>query len=231
MNDSEQNSQPNCNSSDRIGSNNIVNEIIPINLNNNQNIDIGNSEKDRNSNNSKIIRSVFNNNNNIQKNEDKTDILIELQKSLIEKIEKIWKSQDEHNKNMKEMLKIMQNQGEELKQIRQDHLNELKKIRQDHLNELKQIRQDQLNELKKIRQVQLNELKQIRQVQLNELKQIRNGQLNELENQKLLINEITKMGKTQGEILNKLSTDEEKRKIQIKKKTMTNEKNQEKKRK
>ena len=95
----------------------------------------------------------------------------------------------------------MQNQGEELKQIRQDHLNELKKIRQDHLNELKQIRQDQLNELKKIRQVQLNELKQIR-----------NGQLNELENQKLLINEITKMGKTQGEILNKLSTDEEKKK-------------------
>ena len=200
MNDSEQNSQPNCNSSDRISSNNIVNEIIPININNNQNIDISNSEKDRNSNNSKIIRSVFNN-NNIQKNEDKTDILIELQKSLIEKIEKIWKSQDEHNKNMKEMLKIMQNQGEELKQIRQDHLNELKKIRQDHLNELKQIRQDQLNELKKIRQVQLNELKQIR-----------NGQLNELENQKLLINEITKMGKTQGEILNKLSTDEEKKK-------------------
>ena len=199
MNDSEQNSQPNCNSSDRIGSNNIVNEIIPININNNQNIDIGNSEKDRNSNNSKIIRSVFN--NNIQKNEDKTDILIELQKSLIEKIEKIWKSQDEHNKNMKEMLKIMQNQGEELKQIRQDHLNELKKIRQDHLNELKQIRQDQLNELKKIRQVQLNELKQIRQVQLNEL-----------ENQKLMINKITKMGKTQGEILNKLSTDEEKKK-------------------
>ncbi len=199
MNDSEQNSQPNCNSSDRIGSNNIVNEIIPININNNQNIDISNSEKDRNSNNSKIIRSVYN--NNIQKNEDKTDILIELQKSLIEKIEKIWKSQDEHNKNMKEMLKIMQNQGEELKQIRQDHLNELKKIRQDHLNELKQIRQDQLNELK-----------QIRQVQLNELKQIRNGQLNELENQKLLINEITKMGKTQGEILNKLSTDEEKKK-------------------
>ena len=190
MNDSEQNSQPNCNSSGRIGSNNIVNEIIPININNNQNIDISNSEKDRNSNNSKIIRSVFNNNNNIQKNEDKTDILIELQKSLIEKIEKIWKSQDEHNKNMKEMLKIMQNQGEELKQIRQDHLNELKKIRQDHLNELKQIRQ----------------------VQLNELKQIRNGQLNELENQKLLINEITKMGKTQGEILNKLSTDEEKKK-------------------
>ena len=127
MNDSEQNSQPNCNSSDRISSNNIVNEIIPININNNQNIDISNSEKDRNSNNSKIIRSVFNN-NNIQKNEDKTDILIELQKSLIEKIEKIWKSQDEHNKNMKEMLKIMQNQGEELKQIRQDHLNELKKI-------------------------------------------------------------------------------------------------------
>ena len=210
MNDSEQNSQPNCNSSGRIGSNNIVNEIIPININNNQNIDIGNSEKDRNSNNSKIIRSVFN--NNIQKNEDKTDILIELQKSLIEKLEKIWKSQDEHNKNMKEMLKIMQNQGEELKQIRQDHLNELKKIRQDHLNELKQIRQDQLNELKQIRQVQLNELKQIRQVQLNELKQIRNGQLNELENQKLLINEITKMGKTQGEILNKLSTDEEKKK-------------------
>jgi len=210
MNDSEQNSQPNCNSSGRIGSNNIVNEIIPININNNQNIDISNSEKDRNSNNSKIIRSVFN--NNIQKNEDKTDILIELQKSLIEKIEKIWKSQDEHNKNMKEMLKIMQNQGEELKQIRQDHLNELKKIRQDHLNELKQIRQDQLNELKQIRQVQLNELKQIRQVQLNELKQIRNGQLNELENQKLLINEITKMGKTQGEILNKLSTDEEKKK-------------------
>ena len=189
MNDSEQNSQPNCNSSGRIGPNNIVNEIIPININNNQNIDISNSEKDRNSNNSKIIRSVFNN-NNIQKNEDKTDILIELQKSLIEKIEKIWKSQDEHNKNMKEMLKIMQNQGEELKQIRQDHLNELKKIRQDHLNELKQIRQ----------------------VQLNELKQIRNGQLNELENQKLLINEITKMGKTQGEILNKLSTDEEKKK-------------------
>ena len=199
MNDSEQNSQPNCNSSDRIGSNNIVNEIIPININNNQNIDISNSEKDRNSNNSKIIRSVFN--NNIQKNEDKTDILIELQKSLIEKIEKIWKSQDEHNKNMKEMLKIMQNQGEELKQIRQDHLNELKKIRQDHLNELKQIRQDQLNELKQIRQVQLNELKQIRQVQLNEL-----------ENQKLLINKITKMGKTQREILNKLSTDEEKKK-------------------
>ena len=199
MNDSEQNSQPNCNSSGRIGSNNIVNEIIPININNNQNIDISNSEKDRNSNNSKIIRSVFN--NNIQKNEDKTDILIELQKSLIEKIEKIWKSQDEHNKNMKEMLKIMQNQGEELKQIRQDHLNELKKIRQDHLNELNQIRQ-----------VQLNELKQIRQVQLNELKQIRNGQLNELENQKLLINEITKMGKTQGEILNKLSSDEEKKK-------------------
>ena len=188
MNDSEQNSQPNCNSSDRISSNNIVNEIIPININNNQNIDIGNSEKDRNSNNSKIIRSVFN--NNIQKNEDKTDILIELQKSLIEKIEKIWKSQDEHNKNMKEMLKIMQNQGEELKQIRQDHLNELKKIRQDHLNELKQIRQDQLNELKQIRQVQLNEL----------------------ENQKLMINKITKMGKTQGEILNKLSTDEEKKK-------------------
>ena len=211
MNDSEQNSQPNCNSSDRIGSNNIVNEIIPINLNNNQNIDIGNSEKDRNSNNSKIIRSVFNN-NNIQKKEDKTDILIELQKSLIEKIEKIWKSQDEHNKNMKEMLKIMQNQGEELKQIRQDHLNELKKIRQDHLNELKQIRQDQLNELKQIRQVQLNELKQIRQVQLNELKQIRQVQLDELENQKLLINEITKIGKTQGEILNKLSTDEEKKK-------------------
>ena len=199
MNDSEQNSQPNCNSSGRIGSNNIVNEIIPININNNQNIDISNSEKDRNSNNSKIIRSVFN--NNIQKNEDKTDILIELQKSLIEKIEKIWKSQDEHNKNMKEMLKIMQNQGEELKQIRQDHLNELKKIRQDHLNELKQIRQDQLNELKQIRQVQLNELKQIRQVQLNEL-----------ENQKLMINKITKMGKTQGEILNKLSTDEEKKK-------------------
>ena len=195
MNDSEQNSQPNCNSSDRIGSNNIVNEINPINLNNNQNIDISNSEKDRNSNNSKIIRSVFNN-NNIQKNEDKTDILIELQKSLIEKLEKIWKSQDEHNKNMKEMLKIMQNQGEELKQIRQDHLNELKKIRQDHLNELKQIRQDQLNELKQIRQVQLNEL----------------------ENQKLLINEITKMGKTQGEILNKLSTDEEKKKNQDKEK-------------
>ncbi len=48
MNDSEQNSQPNCNSSDRIGSNNIVNEIIPININNNQNIDISNSEKDRN---------------------------------------------------------------------------------------------------------------------------------------------------------------------------------------
>ena len=55
MNDSEQNSQPNCNSSDRIGSNNIVNEIIPINLNNNQNIDIGNSEKDRNSNNEKLF--------------------------------------------------------------------------------------------------------------------------------------------------------------------------------
>ena len=54
--------------------------------------------------------------------------------------------------------------------------------------------------------------KKIRQVQLNELKQIRNGQLNELENQKLMINKITKMGKTQGEILNKLSTDEEKKK-------------------
>ena len=66
--------------------------------------------------------------------------------------------------------------------------------------------------MKQIRQVQLNELKQIRQVQLNELKQIRNGQLNELENQKLMINKITKMGKTQGEILNKLSTDEEKKK-------------------
>jgi len=35
-----------------------------------------------------------------------------------------------------------------------------------------------------------------------------------------LINEITKMGKTQGEILNELLTDEEKRKIQIKKKMM-----------
>ena len=75
MNDSEQNSQPNCNSSGRIGSNNIVNEIIPINLNNNQNIDIGNSEKDRNSNNSKIIRSVFNN-NNIQKKKIKQIFLL-----------------------------------------------------------------------------------------------------------------------------------------------------------
>ena len=56
--------------------------------------------------------------------------------------------------------------------------------------------------------------------QEEQLKQIRKDQLEELGNQKSLINEITKMGKTQGEILNELLTDEEKRKIQIKKKMM-----------
>ena len=56
--------------------------------------------------------------------------------------------------------------------------------------------------------------------QEEQLKQIRKDQLEELGNKKLLINEITKMGKTQGEILNELLTDEEKRKIQIKKKMM-----------
>ena len=181
MNDSEQNSQNNSNSSDRLNQNNIVNEIFSNNINNNQNIGNGSSEEERKSNNSNIIHSIFNN-NNIQENQDKTDIIIELQRSLIGILTEMRQSQDEgltyqkkNVENMNEMLKIMYNQGEELKQMRQ----ELQKVRND---------------------------------QLQELKQLRNEQTQQLNNQNLLINEIKRMNETQSELLKKLLADEGKKK-------------------
>ena len=58
MNDIEQNSQHNSNSRDIMHSNIIAKEIVPINLNNNQNISNGNSEEENNANNTNIIPSI-----------------------------------------------------------------------------------------------------------------------------------------------------------------------------
>jgi len=58
MNDIEQNSQHNSNSRDIMYSNIIAKEIVPINLNNNQNISNGNSEEENNANNTNIIPSI-----------------------------------------------------------------------------------------------------------------------------------------------------------------------------
>ena len=58
MNDIEQNSQHNGNSNDRMDSNIIANEIVPININNKQNISNFNSEEENNANNNNIIPSI-----------------------------------------------------------------------------------------------------------------------------------------------------------------------------
>ena len=55
MNDIEQNSQHNSNSSDIMDSNIIAKEIVPININNNQNISNVNSEEENNANSTNII--------------------------------------------------------------------------------------------------------------------------------------------------------------------------------
>ena len=160
--DSNQNGS-NSNSSDRLESNAFVNEIIPINIHNNQNneniplninndqnIANNNPEEEQKENNNFIVPPIFN--NNIQENIDKTDILIELQKSLIDEIKKMREAQSQYQaKITDEMMKIRKDQLEQIEKIRKDQTAELKKIREDQLTELSN-QAKSINEVSKMRE-------------------------------------------------------------------------------
>ena len=134
-------SNQNNNSSDQMDMNSLIDEMLfENNTNNNQNTENNNSGQEQNAN-SNINPLILNNNNSINNNEenkDKIDIIIELQKKLLEEM---TKSNFIQGKLIEEIKEIRINQGTTNIAI-ELLLNELKSYKEKEKNQAQEKNDD-----------------------------------------------------------------------------------------